>query len=138
MVNKRKTKPIKQTPKQVATVDTFTAPQTAQVLGLSVKRVRQLLSEGKLKVHARNPVRIAQIEVLTLRQDREQQGKIIRPQEQKKSEVAEALAEITSVFNRQLEMVAESNRRNEENYLAQINQLKAELDRLRTKKWWQR
>jgi sensor histidine kinase YesM len=91
-----------------------------------------------LKTVARNPVRIAQIEVLTLRQDREQQGKIIRPQEQKKSEVAEALAEITTVFNRQLEMVAESNRRNEENYQAQINQLNAEIARLRSRKWWQR
>jgi hypothetical protein len=135
MVNKGKNKPK---PAQSPTQDTFTAPQTAQVLGLSVKRVRQLLSEGKLKTVARNPVRIAQIEVLTLRQDREQQGKIIRPQEQKKSEVAEALAEITTVFNRQLEMVAESNRRNEENYQAQINQLNAEIARLRSRKWWQR
>ena len=55
-------------------MDTYTVAQTAKVLDLSQKRVRQLLTEGKLKEVSRNPVQISQAEVIALKETREKSG----------------------------------------------------------------
>lgn len=55
-------------------VDTYTVAQTAKVLDLSQKRVRQLLTEGKLTEVSRNPVQISQAEVIALKETREKSG----------------------------------------------------------------
>lgn len=55
-------------------VDTYTVAQSAKVLDLSQKRIRQLLTEGKLKEVSRNPVRISQIEIIALKEIREKSG----------------------------------------------------------------
>lgn len=55
-------------------MDTYTVSETAKVLDLSQKRVRQLLTEGKLKEVSRDPVRISQAEVIALKQAREKSG----------------------------------------------------------------
>jgi len=118
--------------------DIFTVPQTAKVLGLSVKRIRQILQEGKLEQYGENPVTIRQIDVLTLKQKREAEGKIARPQEPKRDAIAEALESLSQTFTKQLELVADSNKRNEENLLNRINQLEAEVNSLRARKWLRR
>lgn len=121
--------------------DLFTIPQTAQVLGLSIKRVRQLLSEGKLNKYSDNPQQVVQLDVLALKQKREQQGKITRPTTVKTDALATALESMNATFRTQLDLIAQSNQRNEENYQRQINDLKAEVNTLRgnkSKKWWQR
>jgi hypothetical protein len=55
-------------------VDTYTVAQIAKVLDLSQKRVRQLLTEGKLTEVSRNPVKVSQAEVIALKQTREKSG----------------------------------------------------------------
>ena len=55
-------------------MDTYTVAQTAKVLDLSQKRVRQLLTEGKLKEVSRNPVQISQAEVIALKETRAKSG----------------------------------------------------------------
>ena len=118
--------------------DLYTVPQTAKVLGLSVKRIRQMLQEGKLEQYGENPVTIKQIEVITLKQKRESEGKIARLQEPKRDAIAEALESLSQTFTKQLELVADSNKRNEENLLNRINQLEAEVNSLRARKWFKR
>ena len=52
--------------------NSYTVRQTAQLLGLTVKRVRQLLNEGKLTRVATDPIiLIDQIEVIEFRKVRE-------------------------------------------------------------------
>lgn len=121
--------------------DLYTIPQTAQVLGLSIKRVRQLLSEGKLNKYSDNPQQVIQLDVLALKQKREQQGKITRPATVKADALASALESMNATFRTQLDLIASSNQRNEENYLRQINELRDEVNTLRadkSRKWWQR
>lgn len=55
-------------------MDTYTVAQSAKVLDLSQKRVRQLLTEGKLTEVSRNPVQISQAEVIALKETREKSG----------------------------------------------------------------
>ena len=55
--------------------DTFTAPQTASILKVSVKRVRQMITLGDLVKVADNPVRLSPLEVLALRDKRKAEGK---------------------------------------------------------------
>lgn len=48
--------------------DTYTVRQAALALGVTVKRIRQMLIEGKLTRYGNQPVTIRQIEVLELRE----------------------------------------------------------------------
>lgn len=131
MATKKKTKPLNLR-------EVYTAPQSAQVLGLSVKRVRQLLKEGKLKKISDNPVTIDQLEVIQLRAERERIGKASSPADSKRDAIAEQIASLNATFIKQLEIIADSNKRNEENYLRQINDLSQEVKDLRARKWWRR
>lgn len=118
----------------MAKAETYTVTQTAKILGLSVKRVRQLVQEGKLNAHSLGPVKIKQIEVLNLRNQREAQGKFAKAsvtQEAVNASVLVALQGLSDTFTRQLEMVTDSNKRNEENLIGQIHQLQAEIATLR-------
>lgn len=131
MATKKKSKPL-----DLRKV--YTAPQSAQVLGLSVKRVRQLLKEGKLTKISDNPVTIDQLEVIQLRAEREQLGKTSPPVDSKRDAIAEQIASLNATFRQQLEMFDNSNKRNEENYLRQIHQLEQDIKDLRARKWWRR
>ena len=51
--------------------NSYTVRQTAQLLSLTPKRVRQMLTEGKLKRVSTNPILLDQREVLDLRNARE-------------------------------------------------------------------
>jgi len=44
-----------------ASVDIYTVKQASLALGVSPKRVRQLIEEGKLKVHSREPITVKQV-----------------------------------------------------------------------------
>ena len=121
----------------MAKAETYTVTQTAKILGLSVKRVRQLVQEGKLNAHSLGPVKIKQIEVLNLRNQREAQGKFAKAsvtQEAVNASVLVALQGLSDTFTRQLEMVTDSNKRNEENLMSQIQQLQAEVATLRARR----
>lgn len=121
----------------MAKAETYTVTQTARILGLSVKRIRQLLQEGKLTAHTLGPVKIKQVDVLNLRNQREAQGKFAKvenTQEKDNATVFMALQSLNDTFTRQLEMVTDSNRRNEENLISQIQQLQAEVATLKGRK----
>lgn len=120
--------------------DLYTATQAARVLGLSVKRVRQMIDEGKLTAYSVAPVKIKQLEVIALRNERDASGKITQSDKgmATNSELLRTLKTMNETFIRQLDAVTDSNRRNEENYLQQINALRAELEGLRARKWFRR
>jgi len=120
----------------MAKPDLYTATQAAKILGLSVKRVRQLIEEGKLKAYSVAPVKIKQLDILAMRNEREAAGKGLKSDKgaATNTEVLLALKSLSETFSRQLEAVSEGNRRNEENYLQQINALRAENEALRQAK----
>lgn len=126
--------------RQPPVVDLFTVRQASMALGISPKRVRQLIEEGKLKAHSANPIQLKQAEVLLLKEKRAK-SKRVTAYETKKSvgnsallEEIRALIEQTIRANTQaLESAEASARRNEENLIAQINDLRAEVERLKNK-----
>ena len=117
----------------MAKPDLYTVTQAAKILGLSVKRVRQMIPEGKLEAFSLEPVKLKQLDILAMRNEREAQGKGIKSDKgaATNTEVLMALKTLGETFSRTLEMASESSRRVEENYLEQINQLRAENEALR-------
>lgn len=120
----------------MAKPDLYTATQAAKILGLSVKRIRQMIEEGKLTAYSVGPVKIKQLDVIAMRNERDAEGKGVKSDKgaATNTEVLLALKMLNETFAKQLEAVADSNRRNEENYLQQINTLQAEIKELRLTK----
>lgn len=123
-------------------VDTYTVTQSALALGLSTKRVRQLIAEGKLTQLSDKPVTLSQLEVLDLKVKRAESG-IGTTAQQRTAPNDKLLEAITEMINKAnegtqkaLEVVTESAKRNEENLINQIHELKAELETLKNKKKW--
>lgn len=128
-------------------VDTYTVAQTALALGLSHKRIRQLIEEGKLTKHSSNPVTISQLEVLDLKVKREETHMTrtvsgVTPQHRTapNDKLLEAITDMITKANegtqKALEVVTESAKRNEENLMNQIHKLEAEIESLKKKKKW--
>lgn len=133
--------------------DLYTVGQASIALGVSIKRVRQMLQEGKLEVYSRNPITIKQLEVLEMRSKREVQGKSVTASVPTSRKSAQDNAELLAAFEKliggvneshrlAIEMSADSARRNEENLMATINDLKAELANLKSQpvkgRWYRR
>ena len=115
-----------------------------------------MIKEGKLIEYSRNPVTIKQLEVLALRSQRLAEGKSVEPPyikqavgNDRSSETSKQLLEQIQAIvtgsieanQRAIEMTNEIAKRNEENLLSQINELKAELATLKAvpvKKWFKR
>ena len=122
-------------------VDLFTVKQASMALGVSPKRVRQLIEEGKLKAHSLNPVMIKQGEVLILKDKRSKSSRVQASDQTKASANSAVLAEIKALIEqsftanqRALESAEASAKRNEENLISQINDLKAQLEAEKSKK----
>ena len=124
--------------------NSYTVRQTAQLLGLTVKRVRQLLNEGKLTRVATDPIiLIDQIEVIEFRKVREADPRKSPAYStyNKKTELdklVESFQKTIENNRRALEMSTEANKRVEENYLRQIQELRTELERARARRWFKR
>jgi Asp-tRNA(Asn)/Glu-tRNA(Gln) amidotransferase B subunit len=128
--------------------DTFTVTQASLALGVSTKRVRQLINEGKLEAYSTNPTTLKQVEVIELKIEREKQGsaRATNPKQSNTIASAELLAQISELISqstetnrRAIELVQESAQRNETNLIARVNELQAELDRLRARRnWWRK
>ncbi|MEI8067238.1 MAG: hypothetical protein WCH42_07920 [Actinomycetes bacterium] len=126
--------------------DTYTVTQASMVLGVSPKRIRQMIAEGKLTAHSESPVTITQTQVLALKATREKSGAVVRTPNPSKPEAnADLLAQISELINqssetnrRAIELVQESAQRNEQNLIGQVNELKAEIERLRARKWYKK
>jgi hypothetical protein len=123
-------------------IDTYTVTQSALALGLSTKRVRQLINEGKLTQIGNNPVTISQIEVLDLKVKRGENGTGTTPQHRTapNDKLLEAITEMINKANegtqKALEVATDSAKRNEENLMNQIHKLEAEIESLKKKKKW--
>lgn len=115
--------------------DSYTVKQTALALGVSEKRVRQMIREGKLKQLGTDPVRVSQEEVLDLRSKRELSSKVVKARTDKQNAFIDSvklLIEQTSLnHQRAITALEESSKRIEENYQRQLNELKAENDKLK-------
>jgi hypothetical protein len=118
-------------------MDTYTVKQTALALSVTEKRIRQLIKEGKLKQVGSNPVTLAVVDVLELRAKREQSEKVQEARGKKDRDLVSSIEllirQTTDSQIRAISALEESARRNEENYLAQIAELKAINEELRKK-----
>jgi len=52
--------------------------------------------------------------------------------------ISELINQSSETNRRAIELVQESAQRNEVNLIAQVNELKAENERLRARKWWKK
>jgi|DEB19_MinimDraft_3_1074340.scaffolds.fasta_scaffold05723_2 NACalpha-BTF3-like transcription factor len=115
--------------------DSYTVKQTALALGVSEKRVRQMIREGKLKQLGSDPVTVSQEEVLELRSKRELSSRVVKARTDKQNAFIDSvklLIEQTSLnHQRAITALEESSKRIEENYQRQLNELKAENDKLK-------
>jgi hypothetical protein len=118
-------------------MDTYTVKQTALALTVTEKRIRQLIKEGKLKQVGSNPVTVAVVDVLELRAKREQSEKVQEARGKKDRDLISSIEllirQTTDSQIKAISALEESAKRNEENYLAQIAELKAENEELRKK-----
>ena len=116
-------------------VDTYTVAQIAKILDLSQKRVRQLLTEGKLTEVSRNPVQISQAEVIALKETREKsgQGKSYAPlAAQPLAQEIQALIEtINQNTQRALTALEQASEMKETALREQIANLQTERDQLK-------
>jgi hypothetical protein len=118
--------------------DSYTVKQASLALGVTEKRVRQLITEGKLEQVGKDPVTVSSIQVLELRQKRENSAKVIQARGKKQDYFREMFSAVEQLVkqtneNQQklISTIEESHARNEENYLRQIAELKAENEKLR-------
>lgn len=127
--------------------DTYTVQQASMALGVTPKRVRQMIAEGKLSAHSTEPVTLKQSEVIELKINREKSGAARTPNESSKGVSKNANADLLAQISNLIEQSSETNRRaielvqvsaerNEQNLIAQVNELKAEVARLRARRFW--
>lgn len=118
-------------------MDTYTVKQTALALSVTEKRIRQLIKEGKLKQVGTKPVTLAVVDVLELRAKREQSEKVQEARGKRDRDLVSSIEllirQTTDSQIKAISALEESARRNEENYLAQIAELKAINEELRKK-----
>lgn len=128
-------------------IDTYTVQQAALALSVTPKRVRQMIAEGKLTAFSTSPVTLKQIEVLELRVSREKFAgeRTSNPAGKSATGNAELLAQISNLIEqstetnrRAIELIQASAERNETNLISQVNELKAEIDRLRARRFWKK
>ena len=121
----------------------YTVRQASQLLNLSPKRVRQMITEGKLTKVNESPVLVEMRQVLALRDQREADPRYRK--QPPPDQVATLLESFQKIINmteenhqRAISMRDEAQARNEENYLSQISQLKADLEAERARRWFKR
>ena len=126
-------------------VDSYTVAQTALALGVSTKRIRQLIEQGKLIKIGESPVIVSQLEVLELKAQREKNKGVSiarKGREQvQASGIADQLSKIVETINennrRAIETMERAEALNREAYTQRINDLQAEIKSLKARKWWQ-
>lgn len=127
------------------TQDSYSASQASKVLGVSPRRIRQLVEDKRLKVTQKKPLRVSAVEVLAMRDKRKAEGVTPRPKTSSDSELLKQFLELfeklDAKYSKMITAGEESARRNEENLreaLAEQRQradnLEQELKELRGKK----
>ena len=122
--------------------NSYTVRQTAQLLSLTPKRVRQMLTEGKLKRVSTNPILLDQREVLDLRNAREALKVEQQPAADNTAQLLDQFQKLMDSVqeqnNRTLAITNEVHTREKEQLIDQINRLTAELEAKRARRWYQR
>lgn len=74
MATKKPTKRSKKPSKTATnpTQDSYSATEAARIIGVSPRRIRQLVDEGKLKPTAFDPLRVLSLDVLAIREERQE------------------------------------------------------------------
>jgi phage I-like protein len=121
----------------------YTVRQASQLLNLSPKRVRQMITEGKLTKVNESPVLVEMRQVLALRDQREADPRYRKqPPPDQVTQLLDnfqkIIASVEEMNQKALTMRDEAQARNEENYLNQINQLKADLEAERARRWFKK
>ena len=122
--------------------DLYTVQQSALALGVSDKRVRQLIQEGKLNPVSHNPVMLEQIEVIKLRTIREQTPSVKRARVERVArsksrdellldKFSELIAQVNENQRKQLETVTASIEAERENFFRLLAEKEAEIAKLR-------
>lgn len=120
--------------------DSIKVTEAASLLGVSPKRVRQLIQEGQLQKASESPVTVSRKEVLSLHASRQSNPTVLRSSAIKKDStmaILEVIKEMNESHRVQVaELVAEikaehqkailSSEMNQNNLIAEINRLKAE------------
>jgi hypothetical protein len=125
--------------------DSYSATQASKVLGVSPRRIRQLVEEKRLKVTQKKPLRVSAVGVLAMRDKRKAEGLTPKPKTSSDSELLkqslETLSSAVELMQRQITTGEDIARRNEDNLreaLAEQRQradkLEQELTELRNKK----
>ena len=118
----------------------YTARQASAVLGLSIKRVRQLPSEGKLRQYKgpEGQVLFDQLEVNALRVERQALGRNSLPRSEKESQSLEEVRKLIELLSentrRSLEIATEAHKKAEEDLHRIINEQRAEIEQLRARR----
>lgn len=102
-----------------------------------------MITEGKLTKVNESPVLVEMREVLALRDQREADPRYRKqPPPDQVTQLLEnfqkIIASVEEMSQRALTMQNEIQARNEENYQSQINQLKAELEAERARRWFKK
>jgi hypothetical protein len=122
--------------------DRYTVKETALALGISDKRVRQLITEGKLIPVSLRPVMLDQLEVINLRELRAQLPTIKKARNdaiaRSKNRDALLVDQFQTLINqimensqKQLDSVTDALKYEKENYLKVLVEKEAEIIRLK-------
>lgn len=124
-------------------VDSLTVAQTALTLGVSTRRVRQMIDEGQLSTSGGRPLRIPQKQVMSLKAKRKSLPQVVKvkakPAPAKVKSPSEDLNndDLINIFglmndngSRTIEALELAEARNREFYLAQISSALARIDHL--------
>ena len=125
--------------------ETYTVKQSALALGISEKRVRQLIQEGKLQAASFSPVMISQVDVLDLRNIRANSPRIReattakRERQKSKEELlleqfSKLLEQVTSNNLKQIEAVAHAQETERANWYRLLSEKDAEISRLSSRR----
>jgi hypothetical protein len=128
--------------KIVSKKDSYSPPEAGRVLGLSPRRIRQLAEADQLEATQWSPLRVSQESVIRLRStkgvkvDRQQTKQT--PELELLKQALDQLKASQELLVRQLTTGREIEQVKEQNYLQQIAELKAELERAQTRKLFRR
>lgn len=129
--------------------ETYTVKQSALALGISEKRVRQLIQERKLKAVSFSPVTLSQVEVLDLRNLRANSPRIreatIAKRERAKSrdellieQFSLLISQVTETQQKQIETVTHALETERENFYRLLSEKDQEIARLNSRRFFRR
>lgn len=114
--------------------DSYSATQASKILGVSPRRIRQLVEDKRLKVTQKKPLRVSAVGVLAMRDKRKAEGVSVRPKSSSDSELLkqslETLSSAVELMQRQITTGEDIARRNEDNLREALAEQKQRADKL--------